>query len=652
MLRKIQIILSVGLSGMLALSFDIVNAADTPSTRAPNVLHEMVPHVVLPETIQYNKTAKNMPGTGYSGVNSPFVATYVAFPSYQVPHSTEFKPIGQSVYPVSPPLLPAPLPPALPWELNLNTMEELAWHETDSEDIVLTAKITEPIRLASNSEETVPTLPMPVGAVAQTSGIFCQHPEKPPSAWAFSSPIFKVASVPAGWSGQAGGIVHGSPKGSIQHVGFQPIGNVDPASGVTVPQMVPYSTFQLGHGVGQQDTTPQVQVLPNGMVLLTLPANHANCGMLRCRTGCAPRNVLLPPAGFIPQAPQGMMPGIMGHGIMPQSTAMFGNCGTPFMQVSHSSPMLPTPMSPIMPPQMQIVPVTTMTPMGPAIVGYQQIPAMNPTAMMPQMVNPTAMMPQMVNPTAMMDPQMQQMQMAYAAINPTVASQMVAGVAAETSTDAQQAPVTAGSADGAAGSIAVVATPFGYALQVPVDALQAEAAAQLAQIQQSLVQSQMPMQMPENNPYAGLYATPFGYMAMNQSAGQFGYEQQMMNVGYAPGMPGMPMYGQGGMSVSDILQILAFINSNKPQQHRMRLADRIAERRENRKETVASNDPFTQLMQAWSTPFVSPDTTLRMPSRNAYPYGYFGAQALPVSTANYGGYHNLYYGNSSYPGLY
>jgi hypothetical protein len=59
------------------------------------------------------------------------------------------------------------------------------------------------------------------------------------------------------------------------------------------------------------------------------------------------------------------------------------------------------------------------------------------------------------------------------------------------------------------------------------------------------------------------------------------------------------------------------------------------------------------LMQAWTTPYMSPmDSSVRMPSRNMYPYGYFGAQAGQQDTANYGGYYNLYMGNTSYPGLY
>ena len=634
MLRKFQKTLSVGLGTLLALgvSIGVATASGTGAQRAPNVLHEMVPHVVLPETIQYNKMAKNAPGTGYSGVMSPYVATYIAYPSYQVPHTTAFRPVGQSVYPVSPAALSAPLPAPLPKaqpESDLAVEEDVVRQETDGKDIVLSPKMTEPIRLAGSSEGMAPPLPVPDGVVTQTRGLFCQQPAKPPAAWAFSSPIFKAASVPAGWGGgQVGGITHNSPRGSAQQVGFQ-VHGTDPATAGTAPQGVPYSTLQMGQHVGQNSES-QVQVLPNGMILLTMPSNHHNCGLLRCRDGCAPRTVLLPPAGYNPagfippQVPQEMIPQVPAS--VPQVSMMPGGFGVPFMQVSQP-PMMP---------QMQTVPVTAMTPMGPAIVGYQQVPMMNPS------MNPMAM-----NPMAMMNPQMPQMQEMVAIPNPVVASQ----AAAETGDDAQ--PATSPS------PMAIVATPFGYAIQVPANALQGDAASQLAQMQQAFIQSQVPMQTPMQmmqqmpmNPYAGLYATPFGYLAMNQAAGQFGSGQPtMMPVGYAPMGMGMPMQGQG-MTVSDMLQIMAFINSNKPQQHRGRMAERVAERRENRKESAAHNDPFAQLMQAWTTPFVAPDMALKMPARSAYPYGYFGVQAMPVNTANYGGFHNLYFGNTTYPGMY
>ena len=627
MLKK----LSAGLCGLFALGIGVADV----SGKTPNVLHEMVPHVVLPETIQYNKTAKNVPGVGYTGANSPYVATYVAHPSYQVSHTTEFRSVGQAVYPVAPPLLPAPLPKELP-EPDAAT-EEITWQEIEGEDIVLSPKkMIEPIRLASVSEGVAPPLPMPV-TIAQTRGLFCMPAPKPPAAWAFSSPLFKVASVPAGWGGQqAGGIVHSGPKGSRQHVGFQPMNGGDPATAGMVPQEQYYPAYPP-----EQNTGTQVQVLPNGMLLLTMPPSHNHCGLLRCKSSCAPRTMLLPPAGFFPQsAPQGMIPqGMMPQGMMlqtptPQMAMMMPNdFGTPFMQVSQQPQMMPQMM-----PQMQTVPVTAMTPMGPAIVGHQQVPMMNP------MMNPMAMNPMaMVNPQMQQLQQMPQMQMVVATANPAVASQAVAETG-EGEGDDVQPP-----------AMAVVATPFGYAIQVPTDALQGNAATQLAQIQQELVQSQQmqPMSMPMQiqmpmNPYTGFYATHFGYVAMNQSAGQFGFGQpMMMHTGFQP--MGMSMQGQG-MTISDMLQILAFINSNKPQR-RGKLMERISERRENRRE-MATNDPFAQLMQAWTTPFVAPDTTLRMPAKNAHPYGYFGVQASPTNTANYGGYHNLYYGSTAYPGLY
>jgi len=665
MLKKFQKTLSIGLSGLLALGIGVANA-DNTARRAPNVLHEMVPHVVLPETIQYNKTVKNLPGYGYTGVTSPHVATYTAYPSYQVPHTAAFRPVGQSVYPVSP-QVPLPLPKAVPQPAPLpdtSAVEELfAGKEIEGRDIVLSQKnINEPIRLASGAEEVIPVLPSPDSVVVQT-GIFCQQPAKPPSAWAFSSPIFKIASVPASWGNtQTGSITHHSPRGSAQHVGFMPGGGVDPAAAGAALHGVPYSTFQMGRGMLQDAGTP-IQILPNGMLLLTLPPTHHNCGMLRCRSSCVPRTVLLPPAGHFPQMPQGMMPMMpsMVPSVAPapdmQSALMMHNgmmsSGIPYMQTAHQPPMMMAPqMMPSMMPQMQMVPVTAMTPMGPAVIGYQQVPMMNPmmTPMMnPMMMNSLAMQQMGMNP--MMNPQSPlqhlQIQMVSATANPMFASQVSATEAGET----LPPPALIG---GGAGEnpMGLVATPFGYAIQVPTEALQGDAAAQLAQMQQAqmqqaLMQSQMSMQMPLN-PYTGLYTTPFGYAAMNQSAGQFGHFGQPSM--FIPAYMNPAQMNQGGMSVSDMLQLMAFMNSNnKPR--RARLFERMAERRENRR-AAGHHDPFAMLMQAWTTPYASPDTTLQMPARNAYPYGYFGVQAPPVSTANYGGYHNLYFGNTTYPGLY
>jgi hypothetical protein len=388
----------------------------------------------------------------------------------------------------------------------------------------------------------------------------------------------------------------------------------------------------MGRGMGQpmggqpqQNIAPQTFVLPNGMVLLTMPPDHANCGLIRCKSGNAPRNILLPPG------PAGMMPGMPAPTPAPaMQNAMMPGFGIPFMPVAQMQPQMQPQM---VQPQMQMMPITAMTPMGPAIVGYQQVP------MMPQMPQMNAMMNPMMNP---------QMQMAMP--NPMVAAQVDAAAGEDT----LQPPALMGTPV-APNPMAVVATPFGYAIQVPVDALQSESAAQFAQMQQTLAQSQMPMMNP--------------YMGMNPYAMQYG-GMPMMNVGYHPSgmfmpmpnpmmsgammagqmMPNPMMSGQGGMSISDMLQIMAFLNNNKSQR-RPTMFERIADRRETRK-AAGHNDPIAQLMQAWTTPYVSPETAFRMPAGNAYPYGYFGAQTTPMSTANYGGYHNLYYGSTSYPGIY
>ncbi|MCL2006358.1 MAG: hypothetical protein FWG73_09400 [Planctomycetaceae bacterium] len=636
MLKKLHKTLSIGLSGLLALSIGMADASDDKARREANILHEMVPHVILPETIQYSKTVKSHPGTRYTTV-SPHVGTYVAYPSYQVPYSAAFRPVGQLVYPVSP-QVPPPLPAPLPKDESIQA--QTASTDTIGREIVLSNKsaestAAEPIRLASSEQEVIPALPRPDGSIVQT-GIFCNKPVTPPSAWAFSSPLFKIASTPSGWGGQTGSIIHNSPRGSGQQVGFMPVGQpamghpMQPAMGGmhdANPYGVPYSTVQMGRGAGQ-DFGSQVQILPNGMLLLTMPPTHHNCGLIRCRSSCMPRTILLPPAGAFPQPQQqAMMPmmphpmqNAMMHDAMMQNAMMSGGMHgmSPFMHVNNQ------PMMPMMQPQMmQATPVMAMTPMGPAVVGYQQAP-----------------MP-MMSPMAMMNPQIQ---MAMASPNPMMAQQMLGE-------SGENALLPGQNGDGDENQMQLVATPFGYAIRVPTDSLQPEMASQLMQMQQMFLQSQMQqpapqMQMPmqfqmPTNPYAGLYATPFGMMAMNQSAGQFG----------SLGQSSMFVPNQAGMSVSDMLQIIAFINSSKPQR-RARLFERIAERREARRASAACNDPVAQMMQAWTTPYTDPSMTLQMPARNAYPYGNFGVQASPVNTANYGGYHNMYYGSTAYPGLY
>ncbi|MDR3181606.1 MAG: hypothetical protein LBT89_01580 [Planctomycetaceae bacterium] len=603
MTRNVKNTLAAGLGSLIVLGFGIVQAADTPK-QVPRVHHEMVPHVVLPETIQYKKTAKTIPDST-PGTISPYVAAYTPFPSYHVPYSAEFRSVGQSVYPVSPELLPVPLPEEnVP---NGNKTEKNADFETtvtenlkdNGRDVKLSG-VAEPIQLAADNQELIPVLPEP-GSIEQT-GIFCQHPAKPPTAWSFSSPIFKIASVPSNFGNGQGYISQNGLHGCNQQLGFQPAGiqqtGADTAAqNAGAAQGIPYSTFQLGRNGQQQDALPQTQILPNGMILLTLPPDHNRCGILRCRCGGSPRTMLLPAAaGTAPAAPaaQGamFMPG--GFNPMYQQAAMMNPMMNPMM---YNPAMLNQTANPL----------------------YNQV-MFNPAAYQPSMNQPQILQTQLTEPQA-----------ALAETEGKTADNKnpAAGTAAQTAA-AQTAPP-------AINTISLVATPYGFV------AVQGQGQQAVPYPLQNPLQN--PMQNTAYNPYMnGLYATPYGFVSMGQP---------QMPGGMMPAMPmgfGMPS-PQQNVTMSELVMLLSQMNNQNNQKNRRGLLTRLAERRDERRKE-RSSDPIAELCQSWATPYISPETSLRMPSRNAYPYGYFGAQAAPISTANYGGYNNLYFGNTTYPGLY
>jgi hypothetical protein len=616
MIRTVNKTIAASLGGLLVLGCGFVHAADAPK-QMPRVQHEMVPHVVLPETIQYKKTARP-DASGERGSISPYIATYTPFPSYNVPYAAEFRSVGQSVYPVSPQLLPEPKKqteqqqeesaPAPQLTMQMPAITENL--NDNGRDVTLT-NTDAPILLAADNEEIVPLLPEPDG-VEQT-GIFYQHPSKQPSAWSFSSPIFKIASVPAGWgSNTQGQIAQHGLKGCSQQVVFQPQPDsiVQPngtaadqqtaAQQGSIPQGLPYSTFSFGCcGNQQQDTTPQTAVLPNGMVLVTLPHDHSRCGIFRCRDK-SPRTLLLPPAtAFGGAAPAAQL-----------QTFAPAMPGMPFQSAGYN-PMFANQYMPYEPQQqyMQFIPASAINSFINPVAGT--LPLQNNIIQAQLTQAPQAAESQVGEKTA--------------ANKDTVSGGALAPVGDESGTKAASlTPNIAG----------VIATPYGYF-----------AVAQ--QPQQGLPQPQV------QNPYQGYYATPYGFVSLNQPQGfpQQGFAPQSFApqgfAGYPP-MPGM-MPQQQGISSMELALILSQLNN---QNQRKGLFSRVAERREERRKNRSGNDPFEQLCQSWATPYISPETSLRMPSRSAYPYGYFGAQPLPISTANYGGYNNKYFGNTTSPGMY
>ena len=671
-----------------------------------SIQHEMVPHVVLPETIQYNKISKSHrthPGistAGDYGMVSPYVATYTPFPSYQLPLAAQMKAVNQSVYPVSPLMQALPLPQKGEKD-GVNDKDRIVTEnivgKAKQEDVALNEKVLEekefpesdtdvaPILLASGREEVVHAAPLsPLSNEVTQTGIFCQKPAKPPAAWSFSSPIFKAASVPMGWgsAGHTGYISQYGPRGCQTQVGFQPMGQMGAPAMMQQGMMPPMKTFQTGPGAGM-DNGPQIQMLPNGMLMVTMPPNHARCGLLRCRCGNQPRTLFLPAGpggmpGMMPQpstpaAPEAMMmhgmPGMMA-GMMSGGMDMMG--GMPISPVAaQGMPGMANPMAmqqQMMMQQMQpqMMPVTMMTQFGPMVVGYRPMPAMNP--MMPPMMGAGMMQ---ADYARQMVQQAQMAQQQYAqAMQQKALEADATDESKEEGTQEPKAPLPINSP--MLSGMGMMANPYAmYAQQAGLAAQNEDASCDadaMAQMmpqmmffppQMMMPQMQMPQMIQGGNQFAGMYMTPYGMMSMTpmNGMGSMGYGMmnpgmmpQMMNVGYGQ----QPMMNQGGMSMSDVVQLVMMLNNNNngKRERRFRLFQRIAERREARRDRRSQDDPLNMLMQAWSTPYMPADSVVRMPSRNAYPYGYFGAQVGPQDTANYGGFYNLYMGNTSYPGLY
>lgn len=656
-------------SALLGILLFGVGSFSANAAESVGVHHELVPHVVLPETIQYNKTAKNgaapfcMNLAADYGMVSPFVATYTPFPSYQLPWATQMAQVGQAVYPVAPAPKALPLPKQKEAEKSSNE-NELAAREPQEPEKLLALQTTEEksILLASNNEEIVPATPLsPLNQDITQTGIFCQKPAKPPAAWSFNSPIFKAASVPMPWGGAPGFngyIYQQGPHGGGSQIGFVPQGG---QPGVPGAGGMPYQNFSMGMGGAYNPGGVQTQMLPNGMLLLTAPADHTGCGLIRCR-GNAPRMMILP--GNPAMQSPGMMPQLPPSAAPPQQPGIPADAAAFY----YGNPMG----MPQMGLQSALQPVTAMTPYGLTVVGYRPAAAYQNLYQNPFMYGGMGAMPAAQWQALQ---QMQAQQQSQSQTSPSGSDETSAEGNGEQGGELKAPlPINPQLAHGG-----LYASPFAlYAAQVEAAAAEQAQAMGAANTMGAVPpapdalnplffqcpQFQQPMfyqtpfglvaaQPSPFGPYGGSYgaANPYSNPYGNSYGNPYGFPQQpnAIPVGFG-GYPGQQQgFQQGGMSMSDVVQLMLLLRDNQPR--RRGLFARLAERRTERRERNASSDPFAQLMQMWATPF-NPDSAMRMPARNAYPYGYFGAQSAPQDTANYGGYYNLYMGSTSYPGLY
>ena len=494
----------------------------TVNAQGPSTLYEMVPHVVLPQTVQYKPmpTSLSQPGTYTAYTNYP--ATYTAFPSYVLPYPTEMQPVQQAVYPVTPPTVPPveqqPVSTVLPQEAQ-GTIVILVIPDTQKEEIKAQ---TGPKPLESRP---LPALPRTIQKKIpyREFDVYADEEKEEQSSdvlqMDFSSSIESFLSRKK-----------------------RPI----PSYFTSQFEEEDYSLVQWSNPVNPYPV-PTQNTMPNAMPY-----------------GFAMNSGYPPYANPYPQAntPGGASAPGLSQDVLNQIEQLLQR--NPNMQFS----------AVMMGPNGQLIPL------GGGNLGQQQ--AGQQPSQQQQVADPAQQMQQL------------QTQMQYIQAMNQYVHQLNA------------ARMTPHGAPHAGGYYPGYGQFGGYAPYV--------------------------QPIPGNN---GAYAlaNPY-YLAMYQSLYGGGYGQQ-------------PMYGHGGYGghgpmFNPYLPTPQGYYGTMPDQKEKGFMERMRERRRKGEQ---------QMSDAWRAPHYPEETGMRMPSKNAYPWGHFGAQVAPQETPNYGGYYGMYYGSSRYPGL-
>lgn len=583
------VIVASAILSVAAASFAESFAAECcPKTQSGKMVYELVPNVVIPDTISYKPAPKSQANPADMVMSSNYPASYVPYPSYYLPYPTQFRSIQQAIYPVTsvpedleafaqPVTIPsqtmmpqqqlAPPQQQLPAAPNSNSSINSATqtrNETKNEIRLVSAN--ESSELCDSYESKIATCE---GNEEKSDATSIQQTA---SAWSFSSPIFKVASVPAPvlGSGQNSSLAQTSKFGTTQ-VNMPP-GMYD--------MPIPYDKCSYGAKCGE---APPHHCAVRAYIAQKIQYKQAQQQMLY-------QMQLQQWQMMQQQMPQQFQQATPQPQMMPPQTMMnpYGNYPYAAMnpQMNQMMNAMPNPM------MMNQMP-------SPNPMTYQVAPVMSPYGMQPQFVPQQFPQPQYM-PQQMMPQQFQQ-QFQQVAPQTLPLPQNTPQVMPLTNTQNLSQEIATSNENGENSVPAPV-----MSAPAPSIASSATAAMNTAAPQQS----QMVMQgmMPYPQPYP-----PYG-MAQNST-----------------------------LTPYDVALLAALIKGNSRR-------DAVKERRQE-KRSPASTDPLSMFMEAWGTPNYPQGTTARMPSKTAYPWGYFGAQSAPQQTANFGGYYNTSFGNTSQPGM-
>ena len=583
-----------------------------------------VPHVVLPETIQYKHYTDNR-GYEVNAGASQHPATYTAFPSYSVPDGTEFRAINQLYYPVSP---TATIP---------QTLETVAQVRADNQIIPTEQQIARnhnpetklPQELDANASgfadlTNVPKFEMP------SSASVAQQDDEPVYLTKINTtpnPIRQVSDASISETADESE----SAASSIVFLKSQRTALMDDDSSDN------FAPLRLS-----QDTSRQSNWL-NRESLFVRPVTY---------TEVAPTQLgyMQPGAGFqqTQAAPAysnlyqqnynyGQQPNLYAASAPnPNYTAATGLNGVWNAYMGAAAPQQ-------MPAQaQQYQSLTQLGGMMPVMSGQ---PAQMPGYGMPQQMQPAAT--QQTIGYILLYPQA-----AQSGVNMQLAGQQGQGTDGASTND-----------EAATGDNADPNTPNANAMQLQATFIPAQQMPNYPGMSGQPGQFPMPqMQMP--NPMAGgmnpymmnpmMMGGMNPYMMNPMMMGGMnpymmnpmmmgGMNPYMMNPmmmgGMNPYMMNPMMMGMGGMMPPIIIQMPA--DSGRRRGGGGLFARMRAARQE-------SQNSYQQASNSLSSLFGQPN---QMPAKASYPYGYFGATASPYQSGSFGGYHDMSTQTAHYPGM-
>lgn len=489
----------------------------------PDVLYEMVPHVVLPETIQYKPMPMNPANPGQFVGQTNYPATYIAYPSYSLPYPSTMRSVGQAVYPVTPGVAPGTPVSAPEYRLNEEKVQE---PEERAEPIVLAQYSGTPeYRLNGGGNSAV--RPLGASPAYDAQGVQTMPPKSD-----VLGPAHVIAAVPQNQN------VPGMAPGAGAAYMIKPS---------PVPPYAPYNALaadpstQQGNRNAQNAPTQQQLEDAKRQVQQMLQSNP-NLQLSAITVGQDGRVIPLnlngsPVSQPYPQnvpAPNASPEANVNLYNNPNWQADYIQKANRYVNQIGAAPNPPQLCNQVIPPYPG-APNTAQAPYAYTGAYLQPVPNMPGMYMM---VNPYY---GAIHGTSGMYAAPQQTQLPQYGVSPYAASPYA---------------------------------PQQYAPQQPV----------------------------------GYYVPGYGVM-LNP---------------YYP-MPQQQFVPQDSRKGEDY----------KP------MRTRIKEKRLSKEK---------ELCDAWRAPHYPPNTAMRLPSKDAYPWGYFGAHGGYYQTPNFGGYHDLYYGHSTTPG--